>query len=60
MKCKMRVYEDGILLNVVPGKFNTFYRYSEFENKRVANVLIRLNDNYRTFCRRMKLEYEDA
>lgn len=56
----MRVYEDGILLNVVPGKFNTFYRYSEFENKRVANVLIRLNDNYRTFCRRMKLEYEDA
>jgi hypothetical protein len=60
MKCKMRVYDDAICLTVVRGKFFTSYKFSEFESGKVENILIRLNNNYRTFCRRMRLDYQDA
>lgn len=56
----MRIFDDCISLNVVPGKFFTCYYFNELENSKIENVLIRLNNNYQTFCNRMELKYEPA
>jgi hypothetical protein len=60
MKCKMKMRDDYFYFNVVPGRFNCSYYYSELQECCVSNMLLRLDNNYKEFCRRMKLEYENV